>query len=115
MGILSDTAKKNSNFLKINKNETVIVTYLSARIVPSNMDPTKETVQYKFSTEHGDKFWTNGTSKIMVFFDSIAFGTVVRITRLPWINKDGSENTNKSTYEVIFQSIKGPEDIVHNV
>lgn len=116
MGQLADTAKKNSNFLKINKGETIIATYLSARIIPSTMDPTKETVQYKFSTDFGDKFWTNGNSKIMLFFDGIQAGTKVRITRLPWLNKDGSEDTNKSTYEVVTnEPPKDPSQIKHEV
>lgn len=100
MGQLADTAKKNSNFLKIAKGESIHAKFLSYRIIPSTMDPTKETIQYKFNTEFGDKFWTNGNSTIMMFFDSIAEGTVVEITRKPWVNKDGTEDTNKSTYEV---------------
>lgn len=100
MGALADTAKKNSNFLKINKGETMVVTYLSYRIVPSTLDPSKESVQYKFSTQFGDKYWNNGNSSIMLFFDSLKGGEVIRIIRKPWFNKDGKEDTNKSTYEV---------------
>ncbi len=101
MGQLADTAKKNSNFLKIEKGETVLVTFLSYRIVPSTMDPTKDTVQYKFSTEHGDKFWTNGNSAIMMFFDDLKAGSLVNITRKAWLNKDKTEDASKSTYEVV--------------
>lgn len=119
MGQLADTAKKNSNFLKISKGESIIVKYISARIIPSTMDPTKETIQYKFHTEFGEKFWTNGNSKIMMLFDTIPIGTTVKITRLPWINKDGSEDTNKSTYEVSSNktptNVTSPEDIQHEV
>lgn len=100
MGQLADTAKKNSNFLKLAKGETIIVKYLSYRIIPSTMDPTKDTIQYKFSTEFGDKFWTNGNSQIMMFFDSLQLDTMVKIGRSPWINKDGTEDSNKSTYDV---------------
>ena len=100
MGALADTAKKNSNFFKIEKGETMVVTYVDYRIIPSTMDPTKDSVQYRFATEFGDKFWTNGSGPIMLFFDSIEKGTVVSITRAPWINKDGSEDTSKSTYVV---------------
>lgn len=100
MGELANTAKKNSNFLKISKNETVTVTYMGYRIIPSTMDPTKDSVQYKFNTEYGEKFWTNGNSQIMMFFDTLKPGVVVAITRKPWINKDKSEDSSKSTYEV---------------
>ena len=68
MGELKDTARKNSNFLKITKGESVTVIYQGYRIVPSTMDPTKDTVQYKFDTEFGQKFWTNGNSAIMSLF-----------------------------------------------
>ena len=101
MGELANTAKKNSNFLKIARNETVTVTFKGYRIIPSTMDPTKDSVQYKFDTEFGEKFWTNGNSQIMMFFDNLQPGTVVAITRKPWINKDKTEDTSKSTYEVI--------------
>lgn len=101
MGELADTARKNSNFLKINKHETVTVTYKGYRIIPSTMDPTKDSIQYKFDTEFGEKFWTNGNSQIMMFFDKLTAGTVVAITRKPWINKDKSEDSSKSTYEVV--------------
>lgn len=100
MGQLADTAKKNSNFLKLNKGETMCVKFLSFRVIPSTMDPTKDTVQYKFSTPHGEKFWTNGNSSIMMFFDELKPDSLVNISRKPWTNKDGSEDTNKSTYEV---------------
>lgn len=100
MGALADTAKKNSNFFKIERGESLIVKYLDYRIVPSTMDPTKDSVQYRFSTEHGDKFWTNGNGSIMLFFDTLTKGSMVRITRNPWINKDKTEDKSKSTYVV---------------
>lgn len=100
MGELADTARKNSNFLKIEKHETVTATYLGFRKIPSTMDPAKDTIQYKFGTPFGEKFWTNGNSRIMLFFDKLQPGVVVAISRKPWINKDNSEDTSKSTYEV---------------
>lgn len=103
MGQLADTARKNSNFLKTVKGETVEVQFLGYRIVPSTMDPTKDSIQYKFQTPHGEKFWTNGNSEIMMFFDSIKTGTTVYITRRPWINRDKTEDTSKSTYIVSEQ------------
>lgn len=101
MGELANTAKKNSNFLKISRHETVTVTYKGYRIIPNSMDPTKDSVQYKFDTEFGEKFWTNGNSQIMMFFDGLNPGAVVAITRNPWINKDKTEDASKSTYEVV--------------
>lgn len=101
MGELRNTAKKNSNFLKMEKGETVVVTYVDYRVIPSTMDPTKDTVQYKFATPDGDKFWTNGSSHVMYFFDDLPKGSIVKITRDKWFSKDGkTEDPNKSSYIV---------------
>lgn len=100
MGALRDAAKKNSNFLKLEKGEEIICTYLEYRIIPSTMDPTKETVQYKFHTPHGDKYWTNGNSAIMMLFDDLAPGATVRIKRDVWLNKQGIEDPTKSAWKV---------------
>jgi len=100
MGDLKNLAKRNSNFLKIDKGETVIVQYLSYRIIPSNLDPTKDTVQYRFNFEGKDKYWTNSNSTIMVFFDDLKQGTWVKITRGKWFSKDGVEDASKSSYAV---------------
>jgi hypothetical protein len=109
MGKLADAAKKNSNFLKIEKGETVIVSFVKARLIPSQQDPTKEVAQYCFDTEFGQKFWTNGNSKIMMFFDALKTGTKVSISRDKWINKtDGKEDTAKSTY-VVVEVLEGTE------
>lgn len=116
MGQLADAAKKNSNFLKLEKGETVTVVYLGVRLVPSQLDPTKEVAQYKFGTPHGEKFWTNGNSKIMMFFDTLPIGTEVSISRNPWKNKDGSFDSTKSTYEVKnLTNPEDPKDIQHTV
>ena len=101
MGELANAAKKNSNFLKLEKNETVTVVFKGFRLIPSTMDPTKESAQYRFDTEFGEKFWTNGHGQIMNFFDKLTPGAVVAITRKPWLNKDKSEDSSKSTYEVV--------------
>lgn len=100
MGFLRDTAKKNSNFLKLEKGEEMVVTFLAARVIPSTMDPTKETVQYKLGTELGEKFWTNGNSAIMMFFDDIEPGTKIKIKRDVWLNKGGVEDPSKSSWLV---------------
>lgn len=100
MGLLADAAKKNSNFLILAKGESIEVTYLSVRLVPSTMDPTKDVAQYKFSTPHGDKFWTNGNGKIMTFFDTLEAGRIVRIKRDKAIKADGAEDSTKSVYTV---------------
>lgn len=116
MGQLADTARKNSNFLKIEKGETVTVTYLGVRLVPGQLDPTKDVAQYKFATTHGEKFWTNGNGKIMIFFDNLALGTEVSISRQKWINKDGKEDSSKSTYEVkLLGDIKEPSELPETI
>lgn len=101
MGAAADAAKKNSNFLKLAKGETMVLEFDSYKIIPSNLDPTKDVIQVKFRTqEFGDKYWTNGNSAIMMTFDTMERGTKLRLTRGPWINKDGTEDTGKSSYAV---------------
>jgi hypothetical protein len=99
MGQLSDTAKRNSNFLQIVKGESATVKYLGFKIVPSQQDPTKEVAQFKLEENGHTVFWTNGSGKILKFFDTIKPNDWVKISRNKWINKDGSEDTGKSTYE----------------
>jgi|GEM_PF-4049440 hypothetical protein len=102
MGALADKAKQQSNFLILVKGEPAVrVKYLDFRFIPSQMDPTKEVAQYKFETEFGIKFWSNGNGKIMTIFDALQPGAVVEISRKASINKDGKEDSSKSTYEVV--------------
>lgn len=109
MGDLARLSKSNSNFLKIDKGETVLVQYLDYRIIPSNLDPTKDTVQYRFEFDGKIKFWTNSSSGVMMVFDELKKGSWVKISRGKWITKDGKEDTSKSAYtaEVVNGSSKG--------
>lgn len=100
MGELKDTAKKNSNFFKLEKGEEAIVTFLGFRIVPSTMDPTKDAAQFKLGTPYGEKYWTSSNSSIMMFFDSLKLNTLVKIKRDVWLNKDKSEDPSKSAWLV---------------
>ncbi len=101
MGAAADAAKKNSNFLKIAKGEAMVLEFDSYRIIPSNLDPTKDVIQVKFRTkDFGDKYWTNGNSAIMMAFDTMSRGTKILLTRGAWINKDQTEDSSKSSYTV---------------
>lgn len=106
MGKLKDLAKSNSNFLKIEKGERIVVEYVDYRIVPNNLDPSKDAVLYHFRELGKDKYWTNGASNIMVFFDELPSGTLVEIHRDKFLTKqkdgDGNfiEDPGKSAYKV---------------
>jgi hypothetical protein len=102
MGALADKAKQQSNFLILEKGGPAVrVKYLDFRFVPSQLDPSKEVAQYKFETEFGIKFWTNGSGKVMNVFDKLQPGAVVEIIRKAAIGKEGKEDSSKSTYEVV--------------
>ena len=100
MGALSDKANQQSKFVIIEKCQQVVLRYEDFRFVPSQRDPTVEVVMYRFNQDGREKFWTNGSSRIMRFMDNVAKGSWVRITRADWINKDGSTDKTKSTYTV---------------
>jgi hypothetical protein len=103
MGDLSKLAKKNSNWLIVNIGESVVVKYLDFKIIPSELDPTKEVVQYKFlDPEVGtEKYWKNGSGRIMNFFDGVEKGKAwVKISRSPWLDKAGKVVEGKSSWVV---------------
>lgn len=102
MGDLADRAKQQSKFLIIEKGQMAVVRYLDYRIVPSNLDPTKDVVQYRVSEDGREKFWSNGSAAVMRTMDKIKKGVLIGIQRSAWINqKDGTEDKSKSTYTVI--------------
>lgn len=113
MGKLSELAKANSKFLLIEKGGSVVVEYRSYEIVPNPRDPDLKQVQYCFRIP-GDmngknKYWTNSATHIMMFFDDLKSGELVKIKRDPWENKDGSIDPSKSAYKVEKVAIPGDE------
>lgn len=100
MGELANAAKRNSNFLRIQKGETVLVRYDGYRLIPNKQDPNKEVAQYIVNDNGAKKFWDNSNSKIMFFFDVLPIGSWVKITRGKALTPDGLEDTTKSTYTV---------------
>jgi len=101
MGALADKAAAQSNFLILEKGGVVKVKYLGYRFVPSRLDPAKEVVQYKVEGELGVKYWENGSARVMRVMDKIKDGAFIKISRGKWMNKDGTETAQKSSYEVV--------------
>jgi hypothetical protein len=102
MGALKDAAKRNSNFLQVEKGESVVCEYIGFRLGPNYKDPSKDSATYQFRVNGQDKYWTNSNAKIMLFFDNLNKHTWIRLMRGKWISKDtGVEDTSKSSYEVI--------------
>ncbi len=62
---------------------------------------------YRLNQDGKEKFWTNGSSKIMRFMDDVKPRTWIRISRNKWMNKDGNEDQSKSAYSVDELSEKG--------
>lgn len=99
MGILSQQAKKNSNWLILKIGESTVVKFLDFKIIPSTLDPTKETIQYKLLENGQEKYWTNGSGKVMQVFDPLVKGKDwVKISRTPFVDKAGKVDNNKSTW-----------------
>ena len=101
MGELARLAQKNSKFLKIEKGKHVIVQYMGFQTIPNRNNPDLVSIQYKVCLSDGDfKYWENSSSKVMIFFDKLKTGDMVKIMRNPSISDDGKEDLNKSVYLV---------------
>ena len=101
MGELKEQAKKNSNWLMVNIGDNAVVKYLDFKVIPSQLDPTKETIQYKLLENGQEKYWTNGSGKVMLVFDGLKKGeSWVKISRTPFIDKMGVTVAGKSTWTV---------------
>ena len=101
MSELKNLAKRNSNWLQFNIGESVVVKYVDFKIIPSTLDPTKEVVQYKLLENGVEKYWTNGSGRIMGAMDGFTKGkTWIKLSRKPWLDKAGKVVEGKSSYEV---------------
>ena len=105
MGALADKANQQSKFLMLEKGVPKVLRYRSFKFVPNYKDPEKEDVQYCFDellTEGPKvKYWTNGNGRIMRYMDSVDPGSLVLITRDKFVSKDGTEDKNKSSYNIV--------------
>lgn len=101
MGLLAQQAKKNSNWLMVNVGDSTVVKFIDFKVIPSTLDPTKETIQYRLLENGQEKYWTNGSGKVMLVFDTLVKGkSWVKISRSPWIDKAGVTVAGKSTWVV---------------
>jgi hypothetical protein len=100
MGELKDLAKRNSNWLIIAVGESAVVKYIDFKIIPSELDPTKDVVQFKVLEDGIVKYWKNGSGKIMQLFDGLVKGKDwVKITRSPKYDKSGKLISDKTVYD----------------
>lgn len=113
MGALRDAAKNNSNFLLLEKGSFVIAEYVGFQLIPNMRDPSKQSALYEFREMGKQKFWTNGSSAIMFFFDDCPKGRLVKITRNAFFNKQGAEDPLKSSYEVELYYEPGTQALAH--
>lgn len=100
MGELNELAKKQSKFLQLDVGESIEAKFVDYKIIPSQYDPEKETVQYRLSIDGKDKFWTNGSGTVMQAFDEIPKGNIVRISRNEMLDKAGNVVEGKSVYKI---------------
>ena len=100
MGELADKAKAMSKWLMLDMGESAMVKYIDWRSTPSNFDPDKETIRYEFEADGHKKWWTNGSSYVMLAFDEIPKGSMVKITRNPMTDDNDNIIEGKSRYEI---------------
>src|SRR3990172_12059365 len=100
MGTLKDWAVKQSPFIVIETNESIIVKYLGFKMVPNRFDVDKEVVRYLFQLQDGtQKPWENGQLQVARVFDEIEKETWVKISR--------TGEGNKTRYEIDIVDEKG--------
>jgi len=104
MAALSDWAKKNSKSLTIDDGESVEIVYQGHKIGVSPFDPEKEIVFYKVQVniagEDMVKIFKSASLKAARFFDGIAEGSRVKITR------HGTGTETKYEYEEVGGTLK---------
>lgn len=110
MGLLGDRARQQSKFLMLDKGDSVVVQYVGFKFVTNRQDPTKEDVLYEFKEQGSQKFWTNGSARVMRKMDHAQVGEWVRISREKAIKQDGMEDTSKSKYVVEVLGDKPPAE-----
>ena len=81
MGELANMAQKISPFLKIPDNGSVIVTYKGFGMIPDNFNPGKEKVRYTVELNGEDKYFDSGSARVMISFDSVLEGEMVKLTK----------------------------------
>lgn len=77
MGELKEWVKKTGTYLKFEDGESYEGIYQDYRIIPSSLDPTKETVQYLID----DKFLQTTSKGLASKIDGVPKGSRIRITR----------------------------------
>ena len=77
MGDLKNWVKKTSMFIKLDDGESYEGVFEGYKIVPSSLDPTKETVQYKLD----GKFLQTSSKGLARAIDAVPEGSKVKITR----------------------------------
>ena len=81
MGKLNDFAKRNSQYISLEDQESVEAVFKNAVITPNPYDAEKEVVNYRFETEYGIKTLRSGATALARIFDNIQPDTKVKLTR----------------------------------
>ena len=66
-------------YLKVLPGEEVSAVYKGFKVVPSTLDPTKETFRYILELDNREKFWDNSKTAIAFVFDQCGEGDIVLI------------------------------------
>ena len=101
MGLLKDKAKAASKFFILEKGESAVVKFLSAKFIPNELDPTSEVLLVEVEEGGKSKFWKTANTGIWSLLDPVQKGDYIQIAKHKKINKNtGVEDTGKSRWEV---------------
>lgn len=81
MSELSDYAKRNSQFVKLEDGESLEAVYRGFKVGANPFDPDKEVVSYKLETEYGVKTLRSAATALARLLDKVKEGSEIRITR----------------------------------
>ena len=98
MSELSDYAKRNSQFVKLEDGESLEAIYRGFKVGANPFDPEKEVVSYRLETEYGTKTLRSAATALARLFDKVQEGSEVKITR---------SGTGNQTKYIIVEKVDG--------
>jgi len=111
MGALSDKARQNSPYIKLNIGETTMpLKYKSWKTISDYYGRPSFRYTFEVKTEQGfvQKTFDNGSQAFADQMDIIPFNAVVKISRIQKVDKDSNPIPDKSIYKVALA-----EKVVH--
>lgn len=81
MGELAEKAQKISPYLRIPDNGEVIAVYKGWKEIDDPFNPKQKRIRYVLEVDGQEKYFDNNSVKLMLVFDTIAIGEMVKIIK----------------------------------